>query len=366
MSTLDLYTAGHGDCIVYTWGDPRKRILIDGGPQHFRDDLHRMLMALPEGERTFELLVITHVDDDHIGGWVEMLERLAPVPGLAFKDVWFNGWLQLGGQRMPAKPSVEHFGPAQAERISRLLYERRMPWNQAFDRGPVCTTAEVPYPTVKIDDEVSLQVLGPHARAMQAMRDEWDHVVSEAWQPPEPQPEPPTPGVEKYGGPPSIASWEDLEDLAATTNPLDSGEANGSSIALLLSHGDLRILLAGDAHAPDLVAAIGLLSPGKPMRLDAFKLPHHGSKKNVTAELMRAVDCSRVLISTNGAKFKHPDAEAVARVLVNSRERPTIVFNAVSPETTAWRDSVQPMVPDRFDLRYPEDEIRVRVSFDEA
>jgi beta-lactamase superfamily II metal-dependent hydrolase len=91
----------------------------------------------------------------------------------------------------------------------------------------------------------------------------------------------------------------------------DSSHANGSSIAVLLEYKDRKILLAGDAFSDDLVDGINSVSDER-LTLDVFKLPHHGSRNNVHKELIEAVDCERWLISSDGTRFKHPDAEAIA------------------------------------------------------
>ena len=52
----------------------------------------------------------------------------------------------------------------------------------------------------------------------------------------------------------------------------------------------------------------------------------HGSRANVTQELMRAVQAEHYVFSTNDAIFNHSNDEAVARVIVGSK-RPTLWFN---------------------------------------
>jgi hypothetical protein len=75
------------------------------------------------------------------------------------------------------------------------------------------------------------------------------------------------------------------------------------------------------------------------LRLDAFKLPHHCSKKNVLKELVGAVDCGCWLISTDGTQFRHPDAIALARVVNYSKVRmPVLSFNVPS-EFNGWWDN---------------------------
>jgi hypothetical protein len=107
------------------------------------------------------------------------------------------------------------------------------------------------------------------------------------------------------------------------------------------------VLLSGDAFAEDLVEAIAAISPDDPLKLDAFKLPHHGSKNNVTKTLVGAVECERFLVSTDGTQFRHPDPEAVARVIAGSRVRPArLAFNVRRTESGWWDD---PEWMERFD-----------------
>ena len=108
-------------------------------------------------------------------------------------------------------------------------------------------------------------------------------------------------------------------------------------IALLLEYKGHRVLLAGDAFSGDLVDGIKALNGGEPLRIDAFKLPHHGSKKNIFKSLVEAVDCDRWLFSTDGTQFRHPDATALARVISYSTPRnPLLSFNVPSKYNGWW------------------------------
>ena len=77
-----------------------RRILIDGGRPGTYPRLRQLLDQLDDKE--LELMVVTHVDQDHILGVLAMLEDdTLPV---TFKDVWFNGYDEL-------MDNVESFGP---------------------------------------------------------------------------------------------------------------------------------------------------------------------------------------------------------------------------------------------------------------
>ena len=98
MFTIEMLPAAYGDCLWVEYGDraaPR-RILIDGGISSGYDAI--VERAGQAGTRcVFELVVVSHVDSDHIDGVVKLLANLPPE--IEIKEIWFNGWDQL-----PAAP----------------------------------------------------------------------------------------------------------------------------------------------------------------------------------------------------------------------------------------------------------------------
>jgi hypothetical protein len=74
------------------------------------------------------------------------------------------------------------------------------------------------------------------------------------------------------------------------------------------------------------------------IQLNAIKLSHHGSKKNLSNNLLDAVKCGRYLFSTNGDIFEHPNPESVARVIKYGGNRPQLLFNYRSRFNKMWDD----------------------------
>ncbi len=163
-----------------------------------------------------------------------------------------------------------------------------------------------------------------------------------------------SPGLEGLGREkpvePELTSWADLEMLADTASEADDAEANGTSICVVLQLGQQRVLLTGDAWAPDVID--GLLhwaasqrpeagdkhaASAGPMAFDVVKLPHHGSEANLSDELIDAIECDTWVISTSGSKFYHPDAAAIARLIRRRRSpRPQLIFNVPSEFNQWW------------------------------
>ena len=74
MFQIEMLPAGRGDCLWIEYGSCSDvhRILIDGGPEGTYDVLRERILALPPAERRFELIVLTHVDRDHIAGLIPL------------------------------------------------------------------------------------------------------------------------------------------------------------------------------------------------------------------------------------------------------------------------------------------------------
>ena len=108
----------------------------------------------------------------------------------------------------------------------------------------------------------------------------------------------------------------------------DTSKTNASSIALFEFDGR-RILFTGDGDDPRIVESLRPIAEaeGGRLRLDALKVPHHGSAANISRELLELIDCPRYLISTNGERHGHPDPVAMARILVHGGESKELVFN---------------------------------------
>lgn len=68
---------------------------------------------------------------------------------------------------------------------------------------------------------------------------------------------------------------------------------------------------------------------------DAVKLPHHGSENNVSTQLIEALASPLYIFSTDGAKFKHPSRQAVARV-VRHGNSPLLAFNYKTEFNEMW------------------------------
>src|SRR5690606_39540676 len=96
MFRIDLLPAEYGDAlgIEYGSGAAPHRVLIDCGTSAVFPRIRDRILSLPVEDRHFELLVVTHVDLDHIGGVLALLNEREALQ-VSFGEIWFNGFVHL-------------------------------------------------------------------------------------------------------------------------------------------------------------------------------------------------------------------------------------------------------------------------------
>jgi beta-lactamase superfamily II metal-dependent hydrolase len=319
MFRIELLPAKHGDAILVEYGKGAKRslFLIDGGPTNGTKEFKARLDKIAG---PLELLVVTHVDADHIEGIVRLLRSKVVKPDVT--EVWFNGWDQMS----------DALGPVQGEYLSALIKQKNLPWNAAkpFKGKAVTVQDDAALPTADLPGGMRLTILSPNKAKLAKLRKVWEQVVEEAGL---------KPGVAKKalkklekarGLKPldQLGDW--VKKYCDTEFEPDDAEANGSSIAFLAEFDGKSCLFLGDAHADVVEKSLNRLCAERHesrLPVDAFKLPHHGSRHNLSKELLDLVKCRRYLFSTNGDKFGHPDVDSIAKVIRYGGSKPKLYFN---------------------------------------
>ena len=325
--------AAQGDAIWIEYGidGSMKRLLVDGGPASAFPFIQSRIEQVPQNERSFELVVLTHVDADHIEGLIHLFAQSRI--NFTVDRIFFNGWRQM-------EPLHGLLGPLQGEFFSALL-SRRFPgsaWD--LDAQPWVVPDDGALPVFELEGGMKLTLLSPTPRKLDRMKRTWRKAIAKKMSPGDLE-----------------AAWtllvkqrrltstrgllgleQSLDALLKAQFSPDDAAANGSSIAFLAEFEGVSALLLGDAH-PDVVTASirRLCAERSLLRLpvDAVKVSHHGSKKNTNKALLDVIDCPTFLISTNGDHHGHPDQECLARIIRVSKPK-HIFFNYRSEFTEPW------------------------------
>jgi len=87
---------------------------------------------------------------------------------------------------------------------------------------------------------------------------------------------------------------------------------NGTSISFLIEYGEKTLLMTGDAYIEEILEALNSLGKDKISKIDLVKLSHHGSYKNndKLKELLDEYRCNKVFVSADGS-YGLPDEKLI-------------------------------------------------------
>lgn len=131
-----------------------------------------------------------------------------------------------------------------------------------------------------------------------------------------------------------------IDELRGIKFNTDTNPINGSSIAVLAQFGEVNVLLLADSHPSDIVDSLKTLgfSKDNPIKTQFMQLSHHGSKANTSPELLEIVQTNSYVITGNGIHNRHPDKEAIVRVITNDKRDSEIINIHFACDTQELRE----------------------------
>ncbi len=353
---VEVFPTGIGDSILVRCisDSGTVNILVDGGVKRtYEDHLAARFKELANAGERLDLLIVTHIDTDHIGGALELLKANgdATAPQLIpIEDIWHNGYRHLGlkGREPTAKEkqsvlsqvsglmdeeSEEHdISFREADSLAELIVNGGYKWNHAFGGGAILAGA-----TYSNGSDLNLMVLSPTQSQLDQLAYAWKRellkmgVAFEAVNAPEfakafelaMQAEADLSAVEE-----NISSSLPEVPPDPSTFVEDHSDTNASSIAFLLTFRGLRILMLADAW-PSVICqeAYRLFGPSLKEHVNLLKVSHHGSKNNSSPELLSLFSSDLYVVSTSGAKHRHPHSEAILWAITSGEHRKKLIFN---------------------------------------
>lgn len=232
-------------------------VIIDGGFQETGVRLAEHVQSY-YGTSTVDLVVCTHPDDDHIAGLSEVVEQLDVSRLLIHR---------------PARYGYDANDDVKAERVEELV-------GLAQSRGVVIDDSF--YAGASYFDG-ALQLAGPSEAYYQQLLAEQQTIAASVLS--RAAHAAPRVGASLIRGVKSL-----LGDPGETMTGDNGGTTprNNSSLVLDLQVDGKRVLFTGDAGAPALERAADQLdgTGRSAAAIDLFHVPHHGSRHNLTPELL--------------------------------------------------------------------------------
>jgi hypothetical protein len=343
MFTLHAVQARFGDSVVLSFGTARRprHVLIDGGPSgNYAANLAPALDTILNG-RKLDLVILSHVDNDHIIGVLDLLaaveedevsarDRRVEIGGL-----WHNSFdrtidasgvlsqdlqslMLMAGATSAAMPFTADalFGIKEGSRVRLMAKKLRIPVNKGFDDLISVEAANKP---IKLGP-LELRIAGPSRASLQALRKEW-----QVW-------------LEK--------ATEAASSDPAETAMVDKSIPNLSSIVILAKCDDKTLLLTGDArgdHIIDGLKAAGIAKKGK-LHVDVLKVQHHGSSRNTTRAFFDAISADTYVISADG-RYGNPDFETLKWIVESAADGGRRINLVMTNETEAVKQLQRKLKP---------------------
>lgn len=333
--SIEAVQANEGDCLILEYGksSDRRFILIDGGtPGVYKKWLKPRLEALrdqyaPGGKLPLELVMCSHIDNDHIGGLLNLFKEMDATPDrcpVETSVLWHNSFDDIIGNNDPSllkvdEPQIASLATALEAKtkdamlaaIAKLRPEAKDDPERLEELSDLAAVlANVPQgrtlrdlanklglavndpfgafisadtaggTTVDLEDDLTFLVLAPLRKRVIEYQEAWDKDKSTI----------------------SLAAYEDKSpfNLASTVVLAEFGKGNKRK----------SMLLTGDARGDDIIEACRnaqILTRGK-LHVDLLKVPHHGSHHNVETDFFRTITADHYLISGDG-RFGNPETE---------------------------------------------------------
>ncbi|WP_459211986.1 ComEC/Rec2 family competence protein [Aquimarina rhabdastrellae] len=297
-------------------------ILIDGGTSttysykskkdgKIKDgDLKKLITLLRDKKEKLDLVILTHIDDDHIDGFLKWFSKDQYAIN-CIKEVWFNSGKNIKKYLNDQKSKIDALkfkekstltSVKQGVNFEKYIKDKGV-WNgRIFKQEDI-----IPW------NNITFRVLSPNDSKLNKLLEKWEEKA-----------------------PDSLLDTSRKNDYKKTYKELikndefkeDKSPYNGSSIAFILNYKNSNFLFLGDAHPTVIVNELKKLkySESNKLKVDFVKLSHHGSQKNTSIELLKLIETEKYIISTNGDLHNHPDKLTLARIIQNN-SKAKLYFN---------------------------------------
>lgn len=368
MLKINIYPAKEGDALLVRLGNDDINLIIDMGYDvTYQNYMKKDLLSLSAQSKKINLMIITHIDQDHILGAITFLEENNKKDKIIdIDEIWFNSFRHLQFEKT-CKPleqdelhilssitnqnkyrkkidGLHYVTVEQGTTLAKLLYEGSYNWNSSFQNGAVFDNGDDC--RIKINTETSIILISPNIQKLNLLARKWkdklesekygftinsDEIFDDAFELFMKESE-----VEYLNQ--DISKVENIEfSKLIEIEEKDKSPTNGSSIAFILEYKDSKILFLGDSHEDIIYKKLyDLRSNGYDLTFDLIKVSHHGSNKNISNRLLKIVKCQKFLFLTDGSHHQHPDLAAIAKITYNFR-CPCIITNYPHPKVEKFK-----------------------------
>jgi hypothetical protein len=325
MLILEALRAKYGDALLLHYGTAEKPRLavIDGGPPGVYadalkprlDEIRQERGLAEETPLDIELMMVSHIDEDHIAGLLQMVRKLKdlrdakePAPW-RIRRFWLNSFDDILGNQdasiaasgasvmtpsslgdvLQPEGSLVLASVGQGRELRNLLTALNLGGNPPFNKLPFQGMVLAGHAPIVLDN-VKLTVVAPSRENLAALQEDWDKKIK-----------------------PILKKEKDAAARTQIASYVDSSVYNLSSIVVLVEAEGKRILLTGDGRGDHTLQGLeqaGLLDAKGNIEVDVLKMPHHGSIRDIDLDYLQKIRARHFVFSADG-KFSNPDLDTL-------------------------------------------------------
>jgi beta-lactamase superfamily II metal-dependent hydrolase len=372
--TITAFQAYQGESFLISFEDVN--ILVDCGTREaYRDFIKDKLISLNKEGQKIDLLVITHFDNDHIEGAVELLtENISNDDHKIIKinEIWVNSYFNSefidkvseeitsedyafakkeANKRYNKRldnTKIRLVGIEEATSLTSLITKGNYLWNKHLDGRAINIENSR---CVRVNSKVKIHVLSPRTDNLKKLDEFWkteilnkkddfkftyNEVLNDLFEYWISRLDKDTNPEIRHEISSDSFSLEELFDKGETFN---NSVINDCSIAFVIEINDKRLLFTGDIESRSIIDQLKKLYPDEDkIRLELVKIPHHGSKNNTAKDFLESIRCSKYLISTDGSYYNHPSPETLSKIILREPKGNKIYINCdnISPKNKTF------------------------------
>jgi len=378
---IRVFQSDKGDCLLVTSRTRKNRVLVDGGmSSSYTEHVAPALARLSARKSPLDVVYVSHIDDDHISGVLQLMNDLMdwrvfdfqtrhkkagdkpPKKPKSFRPpevgkIWHNAFHELlkdnsgeigdmlaattavlsASQRPMGKAIFEQHSELASSKKQALQLARRtgadqlaIPVNPEFQHKLMLLKSGSP--KLKVG-EMEFIVLGPGEADLRDLRDEWNvwlrentETLAEIRRNAKADEDLLTSDVDRLLAPLTQQAGSFVDSQIALAKKLGNRSKvttpNLASLMFFVREGEQTLLLTGDGHADDVLKGLAqrnLLDANGKLHVDVLKVPHHGAEFNMSTAFAQAVTADDYIFCGNGFAT-NPELEVID-LLVKERSK---------------------------------------------
>ena len=321
IAFLDVF---HGDCTVVTFNEPHKKacIVIDGGEK--KEAANRLAAYLKsENIEAIDLMIASHIDADHINGFIHLLKSYSHRP-----NSWNKGNKKCIHHYWGPKPdpnwvkppkispqSQASRGPSQRTTLNYVAQsvKQNQDLNKLIEKH-ITSSANIHFPSLQekppmnLFQNIKLELLAPDMQIMDSEIQKKSMTISNApyklkWFHSQSKPSP---------GPLTLKELRHILDFNAEEMAVIANRtANNQSLVVKVTPKarparKWSFLLSGDAEHESWDMMLNNSAQKRKLPSKVLKVPHHGSNNGINLNSFRKINPEYNVVSV-GQKHGLPD-----------------------------------------------------------